>query len=220
MNGSARIIQAPNSDVILHVPDGVHALIQGNIHTDHSKFALLVADTECIVSPVCEYNIQYHSGHQSPREPYKLQVPHIVKDPIARKRIKVQVQENPDQKLQDALKAGEIPEDLINTVKMFYTVKKNYVEIFTNHFCNIVVTTDHIECCGKSVRMMVFSRMINPDSSLLPRADVDVQFASVHSEIQDYEQVYMFHCDIKKQFFFFMKTRTIFETTFVVFSEN
>ncbi len=88
------------------------------------------------------------TGYKAPREPFKLQIPHIVQDPTARRKIKVQLQENPDDKPQNALKAGEVPEDLANIARMFYTVEKNYVEIFTNHFCDIVVTTDDIQCCG------------------------------------------------------------------------
>ncbi len=104
LQGSATTVQAPDSDVILHVPNGVHGILLGNIHTDLFKFAHLVKNTECIISPVCDLHVELMGEKRAERKPFLLKVPHIVENfEVAKRQIRVQIKETPKSKMAHAL---------------------------------------------------------------------------------------------------------------------
>ena len=66
--------------MILHVPEGVYGVILGNIHTNYRTFGHLVEDHDCIISPLCEFEI--HNYNDIPQGAWcTIQVPHIAKNP-------------------------------------------------------------------------------------------------------------------------------------------
>ena len=81
VNGQQCTIQALNSDVILHVPEGVHGAVLANIHTDPTRFIKNIPKDDCLVSPICEYHLEPSLGRKpSTGKNYKIQIPHIVAD--------------------------------------------------------------------------------------------------------------------------------------------
>ena len=189
VQGAAMTVQAPNSDVILLVPPGIHGVILGTIHTDHSSFAHLAHEWECIVSPICEFQVVDLS--ETPQQEYfRLQVPHIIQDiKAARDKIRVQLLSNDDEDTKNAknlLGLQKAAED--NQVK--FSVVGKYVEIFTRHFSRIVVSAEGIDHCCRQVKMLVFSKLIPPMVKRpKPRANAVVFFTSSFAEISDYLQV-------------------------------
>ena len=94
VKGNPAVIRASGSDVILHTPEGLHAVVLGNIHVNHAPFQHLVPANECIVGTICEYSIHalIDSPALAPDATYKLQIPHIIKDIEAVKhRIRVRL---------------------------------------------------------------------------------------------------------------------------------
>ncbi len=187
VNGTAMTVQAPNSDVILLVPRGVHGVILGTIHTDHSRFAHLVHQGECIVSPICEFQV-INVGDSKQEYLFRLQMPHIIQNlEAARDLMRVQVLKE-GQKPYYATNLSSIkhPSELTNTETMLFNVVGKYVEIFSKHFCKILVSAEEVECC-KRVNMLVFSQLLSRPKTM---ASVEVYFTSMHTTIQDYLQVY------------------------------
>ena len=90
IHGSAVTIQALHSDVILHVPDGVYGIILGNIHTNHWKFANIVHEKDCIIGPICEFDLS--RGSKIPNEAmFRIQVTHIARQTSDFGKIRVEV---------------------------------------------------------------------------------------------------------------------------------
>ncbi len=191
LQGAAMTVKEPYSDVILHVPSGVHGILYGMIHTDHSQFADLVPDEDCIVGPTYECHIQYKPGYGPPKEPFLLQIPHIV-DNIYDADIGVQVQRDQNGMPQDALKAGECPHNLATAAKVFYSIKGNHVDIFTREFSKFSLKAK-ANCCCNEINLAVFSKMIPPSTTgpgePLPEADIRVYLSSKTAKIKDYARV-------------------------------
>ncbi len=187
--GPAMTVQAPNSDVILHVPKGVRGVLLGNIHTNNSKFAHLVQNTECIVSPISEYFVFPPPSPQ--KEPFKLEIPHIVEDiQEAKQKLRVQVQEKKSSFLQPASQQfpGQSLTDLLRKGEVVFTVKKSHVEVLTMHFTTFIVSAELANCCWKNVKMLIFSLM-DAHLTTTPVANLSIHLASTQSEIKDYLQV-------------------------------
>ena len=184
--GKVCTVQAPNSDVKLHVPKGVHGAILLNIHTNHAKFINLVQENDCLVGPICEYHFQpslYKSEPQVGK--YKIQIPHIVKDiRTLRRHIRVSHGDiHSDSPLQ-------VERKLMNYSQgdVYYDIDKNYVTIFTSHFTGYIVTAEGIQCCAQSANTHFFgSNRKLPGTK--PLARLKVYFSSIHTDITDYKEV-------------------------------
>ena len=183
IHGSAVTIQALHSDVILHVPDGVYGIILGNIHTDHWKFKRLVPKNDCIIGPMCEFH--FHGSEIPVGARFRILVPHIVTNVAANMaHIKVKHQGVSHAAFVDAFPTPAYPRHDLKIV--YYEVNTDYIEISSPHFCKFLVTAEAINCCSRSVEMLVFSKMIVGSASY---ADVRFYFGSPHFKYQDYRQV-------------------------------
>ena len=187
----------PKSDVILHIPDGVCGVLLGNIHTDLSKFAHLVRDTECIVSPVCDLHVEFTKGNMQERQPFKLLIPHIMKDfQLAKEQSRIQIFEHSNKDPLTVLPLGETEEDTsalpLKQVKPLFCVSRNYVELFCNHFCQILVSAEAAGCCCQSANLLVFSRMDPPNEyTSLPLANMKIYLTSLLTNMDDFFQVFI-----------------------------
>ena len=179
MHGSAVTIQAAQSDVILHVPDGVYGIILGNIHTDHWRFRHLVSEKDCIIGPICEY---FFKGSEIPGEArFNMQVPHIVQD-IHRigKTIKVKCRHEGFFSHAEALSRRKNPN------MPYFKFNNQHVEIYTPHFCQFFITAEGINCCSKRAAMLAFSKMELSESG--PLAKTALYFGSANLMFKDYRQ--------------------------------
>ena len=179
ITGRSCTIQGSNSEILLHIPDGIFAALLGNIHTDPSKFWHHIPRKDCLVAPICEYHLEPFIGRTLPLHTiYKLQVPHIVRDLGVRKGIRVW--------------HGDLHS---NTVLPVYKLQKDkceidekYITIHTSHFSGYIVTAEGINCCSKSANVLLFGSLVN-NQHLGPSVTVKVYMSSIHSQIKDYETV-------------------------------
>ena len=179
-------IQAPHSDIILHVPDGVYGIILGNIHTDHWRFRHLVPEKDCIISPICEFF--FKASDKSKRNAtFRLQVPHIVKSiEEVGQNIEVKFQRRKNAPLLHARPFHD--NRILSSDDVLYKLHKSEVEIFSLHFSKIFITAKGIKCCCHSAGLLVFSKLVKQPN---PLANVRVYFTSLHYDIKDYVQVRM-----------------------------
>ena len=192
VKGEPCIIQANNSQVKLLVPKGVHAVVLGNIHTIYSKFLHLIPDSECIVGPMCEYSVhtfidgsQIHSS-----EKFQLQVPHMVNN-IFTVLDQLKVQEVSQGAIVTTLVKAQNNMSDVSEDSYFYADKR-YINIFTSHFSTFLVTAENTNCCAGSANVLLYGSLINfPDENTV--ATIKVYLSSVHSKIQDYEDVSTLH---------------------------
>ena len=64
LDGNKAVLQGPGSDVQLHIPEGLHGFISGHAHTDPNPFLKAIHKTECLVSPIAEYNSTFTSNYR------------------------------------------------------------------------------------------------------------------------------------------------------------
>ena len=180
ITGRSCTIQGTNSEILLHIPDGIFAALLGNIHTDPTKFRHHIPRKDCLVAPICEYHLQPFIGRTLPlHTTYKLQVPHIVRDLLGvRKHIRV--------------RHGDLHRNAVLPVykleKDKYEMDEKYVTIHTSHFSGYIVTAEGINCCSKSANVLLFGSLAN-NQHLGPSVTVKVYMSSIHSQIKDYETV-------------------------------
>ena len=185
--GRVSSIRAVNSDVILHTPDGLYAVILGNVHVNNTKFQHLVPPNECIVGPICEYYA--HAMIYCPTVPhgqkYKLMIPHILKNVDNKVKYNIRVRYgNIHSKVQNL----QVTDDETQKAKVSFEVDENYVTISTSHFSGFIVTLEGINCCSGSENVLLFGALTNtPD--IEPLVTLKVYMSSTHSQIKDYESV-------------------------------
>ena len=177
-----------NSDVVLHVPDGVCGILLGNIEIDLSQFAHLVRQKECIVGPVCDLHVEYIKYIKADRKPFRLQIPHILDESeLATSQIRVQIWEKSSQKITNALPV-DMRQDILPAIqqsKPLFLVNNSCVEVFKQHFSAIIISAEAASClCWKRLNLLVFSRMDPPNPSF-PVANMEIYLTAVMSTWQD-----------------------------------
>ena len=192
VKGNACTIRAFGSDVILHTPEGLHAVVLGNIHVNHAQFQHLVPANECIVGPICEYSIHalIYSPALQPGAKYKLQIPHVIRD-IEEVKHHIRVRHGNIHGDAHNLKLG--PELLqSNNAEEWYEVDNHFITIYTSNFSGYIVTVEGINCCSGSANLLLFGSLTNaPDEE--PLATLKVYMSSAHStQIRDYRTVGLF----------------------------
>ena len=192
VKGNPAVIRAFGSDVILHTPKGLHAVVLGNIHVNHAPFQHLVPSNECIVGPICEYSVHVliDSPVLQPDAKYKLQIPHIIRDIEAVKH-HIRVRHGNIHSEAHNLKLG--PALLqSNNAEVWYEVDNHFITIYTSHFSGYIVTVEGINCCSGSANLLLFGSLVSiPDEE--PLATLKVYMSSAHStQIRDYRTVSLF----------------------------
>ena len=185
--GKALTLQAEKSNISLHVSDGIHAVLQGCVHTDHSRFIKAIPPDECIVAPMVEFHdnpIPVAPTHQPIRPQYIVQIPHYVPDESDWEYIQV--------------RSGDIHADNIFTdiekykengdQEIYYKMDKEFITILTTHFTNYTCTAYKKSFCSSLASCLVFGS-IEPYSEEENLAEVQPFFCSFLYNIQDYLEV-------------------------------
>ena len=184
--GEACTVQAPNSDVKLHVPKGVHGAILLKIHTNHAKFMNHVHRNDCLVGPICEYHLQpFLNKSERQAGKFKIQIPHILKDI---KKVRHQIRVSHGNLHSDS--PLKVERKLMNYSRggVYYDIDKYYVTIYTSHFTGYIVTAEGIQCCAQSANTHFFGS-IRKIPGTEPLARLKVYFSSIHTDITDYKEV-------------------------------
>ena len=180
IRGRSCTIQGTGSDTLLHIPQGVYAALLGNIHTHPTKFFCHIPGKDCLVAPICKYHLQPFIGRMlPPNAKYKIQVPHMVRH-IGQSRKYIRV------------RCGDLHSNIVLSVYKLenqkYEMDEKYVTIHTSHFSGYIVTAEGINCCSKSINVLLFGSLTN-NPWTGPSATVKVYLSSIHSQIKYYESV-------------------------------
>ena len=184
--GKALTLQAEKSDVSLHVPDGIHAVLKGCVHTDHSRFIKAIPPDECIVAPMVEFHdhpIPMAPIHQPTKPQYIVRIPHCVPDESDWEYIWV--------------RSGDIHGDNIFTdiekykekgnQETYYKIDEEFITIYTTHFTNYCVSCKRSFCSNLASCLLFGSVRVNYKAETL--AMVQPFFCSLLYNIQDYREV-------------------------------
>ena len=138
------------------------------------------------MGPVCEYSLHPVShNHQelSKDAKYIIQVPHVIKD-VKKNKEKVRVRHGDIHSSDIMLHPGMDRQQ----GGVYYKVGEKDVVIHTKTLGGFIVTAEGLNCCSRSANILLFGSLRN-----FPQADslvtIKVYFASVLSEIKDYEAV-------------------------------
>ncbi len=182
LKGVPKQIQAPDSDVILHVPQGVTGVILGKIHTDHWRFNHLVDNMGCFVSPRPEFHF---FGNKLPTGlTFTTQISlsvEITKN-IARK-IQVWNRKSKGTPFQ-LLPKGPTNNHSEGSAEKYFTINGQSICIHAPDFCDNVVTLKDIHCCSRRAKLMIFSKMSHVLGT--PIADVSLRFGGLQYEKSDF----------------------------------
>ena len=144
--GEPRILQAPDSDVSLHIPEGSEGLFTMKVHTDHTRFPGVIPDKECIISPIVE--IEHKKQEEKIKDKdspfYTVKIPHSLRNIAQYKTVRV--------------KRGEGYKKIIfhelplrsEADRESYEIDEKFIKIFTRKFSTFVCTS-----CGNSCQATV-----------------------------------------------------------------
>ena len=183
LDGEHSIIQAPNSDVRLQAPKGVHGVVFGTVHTNHQQFLYLILDSDCLICPVCEYVFHPDETKNKPDGKFKLLIPHIVKD-ITNVKGQILVRQVASKSILEILPVST----QFETSNAYWNIDDKYIIIYTRKFSKFVITAKKIKCCGRSVEMLVFGRWEDLADGFA-RVDLRTYLGSEHCRIKDYLEV-------------------------------
>ena len=170
------MLQGPGSDVQLHIPEGLHGFISGHAHTDPTPFLNHVPESECLVSPIAEYNCTLTDNSQSGL--FKIKVPHCVGNQKLFQYIRV--------------RQGDIYQKTPFYEKCTFTVDEENITIQTSRFSQFICTVAGCQesCCGNP-KAFIFGR-ITPLGYLPIYSALRIYMCSPLYDILDFEQVILF----------------------------
>ena len=129
---------------------------------------------------------------------YKIDVPHIVKNPQTAERIKVMSRDRYQESIEYAqlLHKGEEPPD---HQSIYYRFRERYLEIFTPHFSQFIVYaenttleevlgTDALLSNNLKIELLVFTKWLQ-ESTGSPSLEVILYMCCLYSEGKNYRQV-------------------------------
>ena len=185
VRGDPCVIQAKDSEVELHAPEGVHGVVIGNIHTIHSKFLHLIPDSECIVGPMCEYSI--HSFIQGPpfHEQFLLRIPQILGQKAGLQH-KIRVRHSNSANRAVAIFPADNESSQGSDLSL--NVDGKFVNIVASHLGSFLVTANALTCCARSVVAHVYGSQMNVQNNSPPTA-MKVFISSALCALRDYEDV-------------------------------
>ena len=196
--GEPCVVQAENSQVKLHVPEGVYGAILANIHTNHARFMHHVPDDDCLVAPLCEYHLKepYREMILDKKikveilqpslgdNDYRIEMPHIVND-VSKVRPLIRVRHG---NLHSGVPALEKLSPKQKDDSISFDIDEELVTIHTNHFSGYIVSAKGINCCAHSANLHVFASLRNIPNKK-PLATMEVYLTRILYDIEDYKHV-------------------------------
>ena len=164
LHGSPCTVMSSSSRVILHMPEGYHGVLLGNVDENFQMFKHFVKESDCIVGPMCEF--EFHSYAAKPQRTFiKIKVPHIVKNPKIERNIRVISRDSSQNCIEYAkkLQPGEEPPDRLD---MYFRFNESHVEIFAKHYTQYLVFAENSSleevilshnCSTRTVEIIAFT---------------------------------------------------------------
>ena len=190
--GEARILQAPDSDVSLQIPEGSKGLFTMRVHTDHIKFRHLIPPGECIIAPPVEVEHTKLSKEVCDIQPslYVIKIPHSLRNTTQYQTIKVRRGEG-FHELPVRSEAGEN-----NT----YEINQQFITIYTTKFSPFICTSCQ-NTCQATVMLFLLGY-------LEPRQEADDTLTQIKSficsdlyRVKDFREVSLHSLSILKFMF-------------------
>ena len=151
--GRERILQHPESEVSLNIPQGSEGVFVIGVHTDHTKFKSILREEECFVSPVVEVK-RKNLTSESPHMNATINIPHCLTDTNSLQYIRVKKGDSCLSRTFTELKKAS----QLNTKGAYYYVDKNFVRITTQEFSEFICTSCKNTCQAK-IRVFLFATL-------------------------------------------------------------
>ena len=135
------MLQGPGSDVQLHIPEGLHGFISGHAHIDLTPFLDHIPESECLVSPIIEYNSTFTSSQKGL---FEIKVPHCVRNRNQFQHIQV--------------RHGDVYKKLPFFRHRKCEIHDRYLTIYTSHFSQFICTVCSQSCHGNA-KAFIFGRI-------------------------------------------------------------
>ncbi len=178
--GEPRILQAPNSDVSLSIPQGSPGTFCMTNHTDFTKFMTFFPADECVISPMIEVNTTGVLEHLC-----TITLPHCIRDERLLSSIRVRrhtTELNKVTELPLALKHG--------TVKHAgFEIDQNVIRIHTNDFSIFTCSSCNKTTCRAAVIMFLFARLNAFVDEAITTTDIKAFLCCNLYSIKEFKQV-------------------------------
>ena len=171
--GNSAVLQGPNSDVKLYIPQRLHGFVSGHIHTDPTPFLQFIPESECLVSPIVEYNWNAFQNKLNDDVCYKIVVPHCIRNSCDLQSIKV--------------RHGDIHKNLPFLESSHFDVHEKQIDIYAKHFSQFICTSCK-QVCQAEAEIFVFGSitpLLHPPVS----AAVRLYISSTLYETRDLNKV-------------------------------
>ena len=169
IKGRPCIVQGPDSETLLHVPEDVYAVLLGNIGINPHKIKHHIPRNDCLVASICEYHLQPFIGMKTPSNTkFKLHVPHIIRK-ISHIKNSIRIRHGDIR--------GRAPLPLLEGNS--FEIDEKYVTISVSHFSGFIVTAEGINCCSGSANMILYGSLAN-SSEMGPLVTVRAYLGSVN----------------------------------------
>ena len=153
-NGNSTILQPPDSEVCLQIPEGSTGVYILGIDTDFSEFLTAVSEDECFISPVVK--IIHVMPNRKIQGTHFLKIPHSIrnKSHLDAVTVKKTVSE-------DCNGFIELPQqDEVLDGTSSYSVYPDYVRVSCNSFSDFVCISCR-KTCLSSIKAFIFSKLKN-----------------------------------------------------------
>ena len=180
VHGERTALQGPESDVQLHIPEGFYGFISGHTHTDLTPFLGYIPESECLVSPIAEYNC-FPSGTYSGL--FEIKIPHCVQDRKQFQHIRV--------------RHGDVHKNTPFYEKCTFTVDEEYITVQTSKFSQFICTVAGCQetRCGNP-KAFIFGR-ITPLRYPPIKSALRIYMCSPLYNIRDFKEVEIyFYLDV------------------------
>ncbi len=193
--GESRILQHPDSNVSLSIPQGSPGVYAMRVHTDVTNFLHLIATDECIVAPVVEVVSAKDTvpADAAREEVYTLKVPQCRSGILSEQTLKVQHIGSQHTSFQPAA-----PSQSSNHVPGTFKVDENYITIYTTKFSKFVCTSGE-HTCDAEILISVFGKL-NPTLQEKPNVTTVNMKAFLLSELYKIKDIMQVSGEMPTQF--------------------
>ena len=195
------MLQGPESDVSLNIPEGARGLFTMRVHTNPARFLSVIPDDECIVSPQVEVELtKLPDEYDDIKQPlFQLKIPHSLGVRAEHRAIRV--------RRGNVLHEEIVYEDISPWTERTcndgescsYKVDDKFITIFTQKFSTFICTSCK-KTCQETVMIFLLGyleqRYIEPPDTLVK---VKAFICSDLHGIGDYREVslsYNFKCTV------------------------
>ena len=181
-------LQAPDSDVVVTVPDGVRALLSQKVHSEFSQFRDIIPENECMIGPVVELYLQHQSEVHSRRKKYIIKIPHYLETKDQLSSIKVRCGD-----VNKGIPFIELRRKFTSCdVMPYYEVDSTHIIISTDNFSQFICTD-----CGRkeschNIMVFAFGSIDQQEQKEISRVKVKVFLCSPLYKIGDFKKVCAF----------------------------